>query len=199
MLDLTILGSAASSPTPERRLPAIALRISGDLLLLDCGEGTQRQMMKMGVSYAKVQAIFISHLHLDHYLGVFGLLETLRLQGRTKPLPLFGPAGSSRVFARSKLLEIHELEHSAKLKKPIYSLNDYDVYAFPVDHGTGGEAFGFSVIEHDRRRFHEAKAHAAGLVGSMFSEIQKKGLLKIGTKTIKLDDISYLQTGKKLV
>ena len=200
MMDITILGSAASSPTPARSLPSIACRMDGDVLLLDCGEGTQRQMMRMGVSYSKVQAILISHLHLDHYLGVFGLLETLRLNGRTAPLPLFGPAGSSRVFSRSKLLDIHELEPSAaKLKKPIFSLNEHDVYAFPVEHGTGGDSFGFSIIERDRRRFHEQKAHAAGLRGPMFSEIQKTGKLKVGAKTIKLDDISYLQAGKKLV
>ena len=199
MMDLTILGSAASSPTPERSLPSIAVRVEGDILLLDCGEGTQRQMMRSGVSYSRVAAIFISHLHLDHYLGVFGLLETLRLNGRTTPLPLFGPAGSARVFARSKLLDIHELEPSAaKLKKPLFSLNGHDVYAFPVEHGAGGDSFGFCVQEHDRRRFHEAKAHAAGLKGPMFTQIQKEGKLKIGSKLVKLEDISYMQPGKKL-
>ncbi|VVB57636.1 Ribonuclease Z [uncultured archaeon] len=200
MLDLTILGSAASSPTPERSLPAIAVRIDGDVLLLDCGEGTQRQMMKLGVSYSKVQAIFVSHLHLDHYLGIFGLMETLRLNGRTQPVKLFGPPGSARVFARSKLLDIHEIEpSSAKLKKPLFTINGHDVYAFPVEHGAGEHSFGFSIVEQDRRRFHESKAHAAGLKGPMFSEIQKKGSLKVGAKVVKLDDISYIQPGKKLV
>jgi len=200
MMDITILGSAASTPTPSRGLPAIAVRVDGDILLLDCGEGTQRQMMKMGVSYSKVAAIFISHLHLDHYLGVFGMLETLRLNGRTGQIPLFGPIGSARVFARSKLLDIHEIEPSASaLKKPLFSLHEHDVYAFQVSHGAGEESYGFKIEERPRRRFHEKEAHAAGLKGSMFSEIQKKGSLKLGSKTIKLDSISYLQDGKKLV
>lgn len=200
MMDITILGSAASTPTPERSLPAIAVRVDGDILLLDCGEGTQRQMMRLGVSYAKVNAIFISHLHLDHYLGIFGMLETLRLNGRTSQIPLFGPVGSARVFARCKLLDIHEIEPSAAfLKKPLFSLHEHDVYAFQVSHGAGEESFGFSIRERPRRRFHEKEAHAAGLKGSMFTQIQKEGKLKIGSKTIKLDDISYLQEGKKLV
>lgn len=200
MMDITILGSAASTPTPDRSLPAIAVRIDGDILLLDCGEGTQRQMMRLGVSYAKISAIFISHLHLDHYLGVFGMLETLRLNGRTNQIPLFGPIGSARVFARSKLLDIHEIEPSAAaLKKPLFSINEHDVYAFQVQHGAGEESYGFKIVERPRRRFHEQKAHTAGLKGSMFTEIQKKGSIKIGAKTIKLDDISYMQEGKKLV
>lgn len=200
MMDLTILGSAASTPTPERSLPAIAVRVDGDILLLDCGEGTQRQMMRLGVSYAKVSAIFISHLHLDHYLGIFGMLETLRLNGRTASIPLFGPIGSARVFARCKLLDIHEIEPSSSaLKKPLFSIHEHDVYAFQVSHGAGEESFGFSIVEKDRRRFHEAQAHAAGLKGPMFTEIQKKGSLKIGSKTVKLDDISYMQPGQKLV
>jgi len=200
MMDLTILGSAASTPTPERSLPAIAVRVDGDILLLDCGEGTQRQMMRLGVSYAKVSAIFISHLHLDHYLGIFGMLETLRLNGRTTQIPLFGPVGSSRVFARCKLLDIHEIEPSAAaLKKPLFILNGHEVHAFQVSHGAGEESFGFSIREPDRRRFHEAKAHAAGLKGPMFTQIQKEGKLKVGAKTLKLDDLSYVQPGKKLV
>jgi ribonuclease Z len=200
MMEIIVLGSSASSPTPSRNLPSIAVRIEGDVLLFDCGEGTQRQMMKMGVSYSKVCAIFISHLHLDHYLGVFGLMETLRLNGRTEPVHIFGPPGTARIFSRSSLLKIWEIEpHLATPKSPIFSIHNHDIYAFRVEHGSEMQSFGFCVQEKERLRFYEKKAHAAGIKGPMFKQIQKEGKLKVGSRIIKLEDITYTQPGKKLV
>lgn len=201
MMNITVLGCTASVPTPERNLPAISVQMDGDVVLLDCGEGTQRQMMKLGVSYAKVQVILLSHLHLDHYLGVFGLLETLRLNGRTAPVKLFGPPGSARVFAGRPLLEVHEIGGSSAPsdgKTPIHTLNEHDIFTFPVSHGVKGAAFGFLIRQRSYRRFHEAKAKKLGLAGPMFSEIQKTGSLKVGKKTIQLDDVTYVQEGKSL-
>ncbi len=208
MMNITVLGSAASVPTPERSLPAISVQIEGDVILLDCGEGTQRQMMKLGVSYAKVQAVFISHLHLDHFLGLFGLYETLRLNGRTAPLHVFGPRGTAAIFRERPLLQIHEIgmpgrgrEEKALVadgKTPIFSLHEHDVFCVPVMHGKGKEAFGFVVRQQQRRRFYEEKAKGLGLKGPMFSQIQKEGKLKVGKKTVKLADVTYVQLGSAL-
>ncbi|MFH1306751.1 MAG: ribonuclease Z [Candidatus Micrarchaeota archaeon] len=202
MLNITILGSSGSAPTKERNLPSIAVQINGDVLLLDCGEGTQRQMMKHGVSYAKVKAIFISHLHLDHFLGIFGLGETLRLSGRTTPIQIFGPPGTARVlysFGHRDLFNIHEIsKKNCSKTKPIFSLHNHEVFCFLVSHGKRMNAFGFAIKEKDKYRFYEEKAKYFGIHGPLFSKIQKEGKLKINKKTIKLKDVTYLQKGKKI-
>lgn len=202
MMSVTVHGCSASAPTPERGMPAISVQIGGDVLLLDCGEGTQRQMMRHGVSYAKVYAILISHLHLDHFLGVFGLAETLRLSGRDEPLNVFGPRGSKGTFGISKILTVREFE--AEKDSPTIPLFDlpshtHSVSAFPVSHGQRVGAFGYIIRQKPYLRFHEEKAKKAGLKGAMFTEIQEKGELKIGKKTLKLSDLTYEQPGKKIV
>ena len=86
-------------PSPERNLTSVAMRYEGDVYLFDCGEGTQRQMMKCGISYSKVKAIFLSHLHGDHIFGIPGLVYTLRLSERVDPLFIFGPPGTKKRMA----------------------------------------------------------------------------------------------------
>src|SRR6266481_5982603 len=81
MLSVTFLGTSAARPTVERNVSAMALMREGEMLLFECGEGTQRQMMRYGVSFA-LSEIFFTHFHADHFLGVIGLIRTLGLQGR---------------------------------------------------------------------------------------------------------------------
>ena len=110
MFEVTFLGTSAAVPTIQRNLLAIAVRRDGDIFLLDCAEGTQRQMMKFGLSYMKVKAIFITHLHLDHFLGVFGLVETMRMNGRKDKLAIYGPRGSKATFGKKDFVEINEID-----------------------------------------------------------------------------------------
>src|SRR5213075_2045185 len=98
-LTVRFLGTAASRPTVERNVPSIAVIREGETLLVDCGEGTQRQMMRYGISFA-LEDIFFTHMHADHILGVIGLIRTMALQGRTERLRLWGPKGTSRVLKR---------------------------------------------------------------------------------------------------
>ena len=192
MFELTVLGTSSAMPTPERSLSCIAMRRDGDIFLFDCGEGSQRQMMRFGVSYMKVRAIFISHLHMDHFLGVFGLLETLRLNGRTEKLTIYAPRGAEGVFGRKEFLEIKESD-----EKWSADFESFRVSAFATKHA--GTSFGFSIEEKEKVRFHEEKAKGLGLKGPMFTEIQKKGKLLVAGKTIKLKDVTYAQPGKKIV
>jgi ribonuclease Z len=90
--DVTILGSSSATPIFNRNPTAQALNINERLYLIDCGEGTQQQMLRFDVKASRIDYIFISHLHGDHYLGLVGLLSSLHLNGRKKPLSLYGPA-----------------------------------------------------------------------------------------------------------
>lgn len=194
MLRITFLGTSGSIPTIERNMPAIALKYEKELLLWDCGEATQRQMMKYRVGYGSLNAIFISHPHLDHYLGMFGLLETLNLTAKPRHKILvysFEDLGQS-------LVKRYGFVDSKPVKKGvIYKGQGFEIEAFPVKHTKG--AYGFIFRENDRIKFHEKKAHKLGLKGKMFSEIQKKGFVKIGKKKIKLEDVSWVKKGMKVV
>ncbi|RKR83740.1 ribonuclease Z [Mucilaginibacter gracilis] len=89
--DVTILGSSSATPIYNRNPTAQALNINERFYLIDCGEGTQQQMLRFDIKSSRIDYIFISHLHGDHYLGLVGLLSSLHLNGRKKPLTLFGP------------------------------------------------------------------------------------------------------------
>lgn len=191
MFEITMLGTSSATPTPKRGLPAIALRHEGDLFLLDCGEGTQRQMMLFGVSYMKVKAIFITHLHLDHYLGVFGLIETMALNGREEKLSIYGPPGSAAIFGRKPFVETIEIDEKMRLE-----FGDVVATAFPTGHCKG--SFGFVFEEKAKRRFYEEKAKSLGIHGPLFKKIMEEGSLKINGRTIRLKEVTYEQKGKKV-
>ncbi|MBI4502805.1 MAG: ribonuclease Z [Gemmatimonadetes bacterium] len=176
MLSLTFLGTSAARPTVERNVSSIALVREGETLLFECGEGTQRQMMRYGVSFA-LSEIFITHFHADHFLGVIGLIRTLGLQGRTDPLHLYGPPGGKRILSRAVELgverapfsiELHELDAGDKLRR-----KDYDLEVIPADHGKGAVAF--ALREHARLgRFDPDKAKAMGIPeGPLWGRIHK--------------------------
>ena len=164
MLSVTFLGTSAARPTVERNVASTAVLRDGETLLFDCGEGTQRQMMRYGVSFA-LREIFFTHFHADHFLGVIGLLRTFGLQGREEPMALYGPPGAQRILARAIELgyertpfpiEITELEVGARLAR-----KGYDLEVFAVDHP---RAVGYALREHERLgRFDPERARALGI------------------------------------
>src|SRR5687768_12645298 len=142
-LSVRLLGTSASRPTVERNVAGIAVVREGETLLFDCGEGTQRQMMRYGVSFGLAD-IFFTHYHADHVVGLIGLLRTLALQGRTEPMRLWGPPGAERMLRRAvnfgadRLtfpVEITELATAARLER-----SGYAIELFPVSHGPGPAA-----------------------------------------------------------
>lgn len=165
-LTIRFLGTSASRPTVERSVPSIALIREGETLLFDCGEGTQRQMMRYGVSFA-LDDVFFSHFHLDHFLGIVGLMRTLALQGRTEPLRCWGPRGAERLLRRCETLggdrltfpvQITELEPGEAVPR-----KDYDIRAVNAVH-RGGPALSWALIEHERRgRFDPDHARSLGI------------------------------------
>lgn len=165
-LTVRFLGTSASRPTVERGVPAIAVQREGETFLFDCGEGTQRQMMRYGVSFA-LNDIFFSHFHVDHFLGLVGLVRTLALQGRTDPLRCWGPRGADRFVKRSESLgadrltfplDVFELEPGQEVRRP-----DYLIRAVQALH-RGGPALSYALIEDERLgRFDPDRARSLGI------------------------------------
>ena len=176
-LSLVLLGTSASRPTVERNVSSIALVREGETMLFDCGEGTQRQMMRYGVAFS-LSDIFFTHFHADHVIGVIGLMRTMALQGRTDVLRLWGPKGADRHLKRAEQfgvdrltfpVEIKELDAGERVKRTGYS-----IAAFAVDHGPG-LAFGYALIEDDRKgRFDPEHARTLGVPeGPMWGQIHR--------------------------
>ena len=149
-LDVLFLGTAGSSPSPRRALPATLVRRGGDRLLIDCGEGTQRQLMR-SVGLVELEELFMTHFHADHVLGLPGMLKTYALRQRERPLTVYGPRGLGRLFQTlapviGRLtfeVELEELEPNDQLER-----DGYRIAAFEVDHG--GRGLGYALVEQPR-------------------------------------------------
>jgi ribonuclease Z len=176
-LAIRLLGTAASRPTVERNVASIAVVREGETLLFDCGEGTQRQMMRYGVSFG-LEDIFFTHFHADHVIGVIGLMRTMSLQGRTERLRMWGPRGAAKMLKRAEEfgmdrlsfpVEITELDPGDKVER-----KDYAVASFAVNH-RGARAVGYAVVEQDRKgRFNPELARELGVPeGPLWGEIHR--------------------------
>jgi len=165
-LSLTFLGTSASRPTVERGVSSIALTREGETMLFDCGEGTQRQMMRYGVGFT-LGDLFFTHFHTDHYLGALGLLKTLALQGREEPLRLWGPRGAQALFKRAEGLGNEKLTYPLIITEvepdtPILR-KGYSIRPFAVEHRQGA-AVGYALVEHERLgRFDPEQAKSLGI------------------------------------
>jgi ribonuclease Z len=176
-LTLGLLGTSASRPTVERNVASVVLVREGETLMFDCGEGTQRQMMRYGVSFA-LRDIYFTHMHADHVIGVIGLMRTMALQGRTEPMRLLGPTGAGRHLKRAKEfgvdrisfpVEIIELDPTTRV-----DYGDYVVLPFPVDHGPS-LSLGYALVEPERKgRFHPGRARELGIPeGPLWGQIHR--------------------------
>ena len=176
-LSIRILGTSASRPTVERNVSSLAVIREGETLMFDCGEGTQRQMMRWGVAFSLAD-IFFTHLHADHILGVIGLIRTMALQGRQERLTLWGPQGSSRILKRAEGLgferatfpvEIIEVSPDSPIKR-----DGYAIVPFEVDHRNSA-SLGFALVEETRKgRFDPDRARELGIPeGPLWGQIHR--------------------------
>src|SRR2546428_7829063 len=182
MLSVTFLGTSAARPTVERNVSALALVREGETLLFECGEGTQRQMMRYGVSFA-LSDIFFTHFHADHFLGVIGLIRTLGLQGRAEPMRLYGPRGAKKLLGQAMQLGVERVPFPIEIQevKPGMTIGErgkgnregYDIHVFATEHGGG--SVGYAIREHERLgRFDPDKARAAGIPeGPLWGKLHK--------------------------
>lgn len=175
-LHVYFLGTAAALPTPMRNPPCIMIKRGSDTLIFDCGEGAQQQMMRARTGFL-VDAIFITHWHADHFLGLYGLCQTLSFMGRTEPLTIYGPewvhdvAASVRTLARYNVkfpIQSVELRHGS-----VVEYSGYTVRAFETAHGMA--ALGYILEEETRPgRFNRQRALELGVPpGPLFGRLQR--------------------------
>src|SRR5215207_7923238 len=164
-LDIVFLGTSGSVPTARRGLAGTLVRRGGDRILFDCGEGTQRQLLRSTVGLVELPDVFLTHYHADHYLGLPGMLKTFALRGREVPLTIYGPPGLSdlfqalrRIFGKlTYQLELKELRPGDELVR-----DEYRLVTFPVAHGVS--AVGYALVEDARPgRFDVQAADALGV------------------------------------
>jgi ribonuclease Z len=171
------LGTGAALPTPERQTSATALLYEGEILLFDCGEGTQLQLRKAGLRHGRLSRIFITHMHGDHVIGIMGLLMTMELSGRERPIELYGPpALAEYVTTATQLLStgfsypiiFHEARPGV-----ICQTDTYTIECLPLNHRI--LTYGYALQEQDKPgTFDVARAEALGVPkGPLYGHLQR--------------------------
>ena len=184
MLSATFLGTGAACPTGDRNVAALAVQREGETILFDCGEGTQRQMMRYGVGFSFTE-VFFTHFHADHMLGITGLLRTMGLQDRSAPVTLYGPRGAQRILGAAMSLgiernkfpvEVVEIRAGDRLRR-----DEYDIVVFETEHRA--DTVGYALAEHTRLgRFRPERARELGVPeGPLWGRLHKG-------ETVTLDD-----------
>jgi ribonuclease Z len=177
-MDLSVVfaGTAGSVPTARRGLPATLVRRGGDRILFDCGEGTQRQLIR-SVGLADIDDVYVTHLHVDHWLGLPGMIKSFELRDRDRPMTIYGPPGIRAamdglrfVLGRVRFgLKVVELDRFEEVER-----DGYTVTAIPVRHRIN-HAYGYALVEPDRPgRFDAELATARGVAfGPDFGRLQR--------------------------
>jgi len=192
MIRITFLGTAASRPTVGRNVSAICVQREGDVMLFDCGEGTQRQMMRFGTGFG-LHSIFITHLHADHFIGIVGLLRTMGLQGREAPLLIAGPAGAQATLEAAVHLGVERIPFPVSIREmgsgDTVPFGPYHVEAFPVRHGTS--AIGLALREEPRLgRFDVEKARGLGVPeGRLFGQLHRGEPVQVNGRTVRPEEV----------
>ena len=203
-LDVVFVGTSGSAPTARRAPAATLVRRGGERLLVDCGEGTQRQLLKSDVGLVDLEEVFLTHFHADHVLGLPGMLKTFALRGRELPLTVYGPRGLDALMGTLRLIygrltfavEVVELDEGDVLAR-----DGYELRVVGVRHT--GASIGYALVEGERPgRFDVARADELGVPsGPARGALQRGDAVQLeGGRTVSAADVlGPPRPGRKLV
>ena len=201
-IKITFLGTSDAIPSARRNHPAFLLNYDAENLLIDCGEGTQRQFRKAELNPCKLTKILITHWHGDHVLGIPGLLQTLALSGYNKTLHIYGPKGTKRymeeIMKIFKLVGKYEIKvEEISNKGKFFETSDFYLEAEQMEHGTPANAYNFVVK--DKTRIDKKKLEKSGLpLGPLIKNLKEGRDIIYNGKKYKSKDFVYFEKGKKI-
>ncbi|MEM3444534.1 MAG: ribonuclease Z [Thermoplasmata archaeon] len=189
-MEVIFLGTGGTVPTPERNTVSVAVRREKEVVLFDCCEGCQKQIMKSTVSFMKIRKVFLTHFHGDHFLGLPGMLQTMGLLGRTEPLEIYGPEGTEE-FIEGMLKTGYyglEFEVKARMLKPGEAVETENFYvrAIKLNHLVPTNGYLFSEKERPGK-FYPEKAEALGIPKRLYGRLQRGESVRIGGKEVTPD------------
>jgi len=177
MAKVTFLGTSAGIPTPDRGLPAVIVEVEGELVLFDCGEGTQRQMLRAGLSLGRRMKVFITHLHGDHLFGLPGLVQSMGLLKRVNPLDVYGPPGIRDFIEDTTVSTMSELSFELNIfevtEGKLFGGRVYSIEGVWADHTRPAMAYRLTVGG-SLGQFMPEKATALGIpAGPLWKELKE--------------------------
>lgn len=201
---IVFLGTGGTYPSKIRNVTSVAIQMPGEVLMLDCGEGTQRQLMRSSVSFMKIKKIFISHLHADHFLGLPGLIQSMSLNGREDDLHVFGPHGMSRTM--DSMLSLGYFKSGfrviARDLRAGESIDFGDYIVKTVDASHSVPCLAYAIEEKPRRgRFSLAKARKLRIPeGPLYRRLQEGHVITVRGRKIRPEQVVGPQrNGRKIV
>jgi len=201
-IPIIFLGTSSGTPTSTRNHTSIFISYKDEKILIDCGEGTQRQLRKAKINPCKITKILITHLHGDHIFGLPGLFQTLGLNSYNKTLKIYGPKGIKKLiqniqetFKTTKAIQIKT--ETKEVQGEFFKNNDFSLKAFSLEHGTPTNGYIFQ--EKDKLRIHKDKLKKLKLKNHPDLKKLTQGKdIKINNKTIKSKNLTYRQKGRKI-
>src|SRR5690606_13853834 len=199
---ITFLGTAAARPTVGRNVSSLTVQREGELLMFDCGEGTQRQMMRYGTGFS-LDDVFFTHLHADHFLGIIGLLRTMGLQGREEPIRLWTPQGTEPLLREAVDLGVERVGFEVAIvglePGEVIPRGEYDVVPFRSTHGP--RCLGYAIRERPRLgRFDPERARELGIPeGPMWGMLHHGHPVEVAGRVIEAGEVVGPQRPGRLV
>jgi len=200
-MEIVFLGTASMFPTKDRNPSAVFISYGSEGILVDCGEGTQRQMKITEIRLTKITRILISHWHGDHVYGLPGLLQSLDASEYNKTLQIYGPKGTKKyfeilgkgfVFKRSMDIEIKEVSEGK-----FFENEDFLLEALPLEHDI--ETLGFNFIEKNKRKIDMKKVKKFGMgEGPLLGRLKEGKIIEWEGKKITPEDVTYMKKGRKI-
>jgi ribonuclease Z len=202
-MKIIFLGTSSMVPTKERNHTSIFISYKSEGILIDCGENTQRQLIKKGISLSKITKVFITHWHSDHVLGLPGLIQSLGSYKENAKIEIYGPKGTKKNIKAALKIFSNKSQKKVTVKSfdiskgTIFENKDFFIETLPLDHGCPAQ--GYSLIEKDKRKMKMNQIKKLGIPeGPLLGKLQQGEKIIFKHKKILPKDVSRVIKGKKV-